>query len=135
MDWTRFALALLSAGVAASLTDWFFMGVLFHGKYLAHPEVWRRPKGGAGEGKAIAAATLLGFVTCAAFLFICARLGVHSPARALKLAAAIWLTVPVPLIVTNAMWFKVHNLITLTHCLGWLAKLAVAALAAGYIMH
>jgi hypothetical protein len=134
MNWTRFLLAILASGVGASLTDWLFMGVLFHGKYLAHPEVWRRPQGGPGEGRAILLATLLGFVTCAAFLFVCYRLDIHSPPRTLKLAAAVWLMVPVPLMITNALWMKLHWQIVLSNCLGWLAKLVVAALAASYIM-
>ena len=37
----RVFLAILAAGLATSLTDWLFMGVLFHEKYLAFPEVWR----------------------------------------------------------------------------------------------
>src|SRR5258705_11977814 len=108
MNWTRFLLAILASGVGASLTDWLFMGVLVHGKYLGHPEVWRRPNGGPGEGRAILLATLLGFVTCAAFLFVCYRLDIHSLPRTLKLAAAVWLMVPVPLMVSNALWMKLH---------------------------
>ena len=134
MNWTRFLLAVLAAGVGASLTDWLFMGVLFHQKYLVYPEVWWRKKGDPGEGRAILLATLLGIVTCAAFIFVCQRLGIHGPARTLKLAAAIWLMTPVPLMITNALWMKLHWQIVLSNCLGWLAKLAVAALAATYIM-
>ena len=37
----RFVLAVGASGVAASFTDWLFMGKLFHRKYLETPEIWR----------------------------------------------------------------------------------------------
>src|SRR5436305_4362510 len=64
----RLAIALLASGFAVSMTDWFFGGVLFHERYLAYPEVWRRRAGQPGEGQAIAWAILLGFVTCVIFI-------------------------------------------------------------------
>jgi len=33
--------ATFVAGTLASFTDWLFMGVLFHGRYMRFPEVWR----------------------------------------------------------------------------------------------
>jgi hypothetical protein len=43
------ALAILLSGLAASMTDWFFFGVLFHDKCLVYPEIWRQgPGGGSG---------------------------------------------------------------------------------------
>lgn len=43
----RLVLAILLSSLAAIMTDGFFGGVLFHDKYLAYPEIWRRG-GGCG---------------------------------------------------------------------------------------
>lgn len=40
--------ATLVAGTIGGLTDWLFMGVLFHDAYNRYPEVWRD---GVREGK------------------------------------------------------------------------------------
>jgi hypothetical protein len=45
MNWTRFLLAVVVSGLGASVTDWLFMGVLFHNKYLETPEIWRAKPG------------------------------------------------------------------------------------------
>jgi len=134
MNWMRFALTVLAAGMVSSLTDWFFGGVLFHEKYKAYPEVWRRPQGGPGESQAIAWATMLGFFTCAVFAYACARLNLLTYPATLKLAAAVWLMAPLPLIVTNALWMKCHPWNAIAHALGWLAKLFVAAVAVAWIL-
>jgi hypothetical protein len=47
MGWMKFVLAVVVSGVAASFTDWVFMGMLFHRKYFETPEVWRLKPGGA----------------------------------------------------------------------------------------
>ncbi|MGH9650550.1 MAG: hypothetical protein ACRD3I_08795 [Terriglobales bacterium] len=52
MSWTHVGLAALAAAFVTSLADWFFFGALFHERYRAFPEVWRRPQGGGGrEGR------------------------------------------------------------------------------------
>jgi hypothetical protein len=134
MDISRFALTVLAATIATSLTDWFFFGVLFHGSYLAYPEVWRGQPG-KPEGKRIALSTVMGAVTCAAFVFVCVRLGFVSLPLVveLKFALAVWVIAPLPLIVTNALWMKLHPSIAVSHSLGWLAKLVVTALAVAWL--
>jgi len=127
----RMALAVFLSGLAVSMTDWFFFGVLFHGKYLAYPEIWRDAAG--GEGKAVFLSILLGFVTCGAFVVACSALRVHGYAAAAGLAAAIWVMVPLPLLITNALFIKLHPLIVVAHALGWLVKLLVAAAAVGWL--
>ena len=42
MTLSHVALAILLSGLAVSMTDWFFFGVLFHDKYRAYPEIWRQ---------------------------------------------------------------------------------------------
>ncbi len=134
MNWMRFALTVLAAGVATSLTDWFFGGVLFHEKYKAYPEIWRRPQGGPGETQAIVWATVLGFFTCAVFAYACVRLHLSTYAATLKLGVAVWLMAPLPMIVTNALWMKYHPLNAVAHALGWLAKFVVTALAVTWLL-
>jgi hypothetical protein len=130
----RYGLAVVVASVAASLTDWLFMGVLWHEKYRAHPEVWRRAPGdSSGENKASLWACGLSALTCAVFIFACARLHFNLAAD-LKLAAVVWLGMAVPIIVGDALFVKIHPLITLSHALGRLAELVIAALAAGLIL-
>jgi len=134
MDMTRCVLAALAATVACSFTDWLFMGVLWHEKYLAYPEVWRRqPGGSSGENKAVLWACALNILTCAVFILLCAKLRLHG-AGPFKLAAALWISAPLPLLVGNALFIKIHPRITLAHSLGWLAKFLVAAVAAAAVL-
>ena len=58
MNWIRVALTVFAGGLAASLTDWLFMGDWLYRRYDQHPEIWRHPRG-QGEMKAIAWASLL----------------------------------------------------------------------------
>ena len=88
MSQGHLALAILLSGLAVSMTDWFFFGVLFHDKYLAYPEIWRQAPG--GEGKAVIWSILLGFVTCGAFVLVCSAFHVRGYAAATRLARAIW---------------------------------------------
>ena len=128
MNWIRVALTLLVGGFVASLTDWIFMGDWLYSRYNQYPEIWRHSHG-QGEMKAIAWSVPLPFITCAVFTLLCARLNLHSYSATLKLAAAIWLVGPLPLLITNALFIKLHPAITVSYCLGWLVKLVVAALA------
>jgi len=128
MNWTSFLLTVLAAGVAASFTDWLFMGVLFHEKYMAYPEIWRIPPG-ANETSLIVLSTALGFLTAAVFAALCWRFGLHSWTATLKLAVALWAAGPLPIIVTNALWIKFHPATAFSHVLGWLARLGVTAAA------
>jgi hypothetical protein len=41
VTWMHYGLAVVVALIACSLSDWLFMGVLFHDKYNEHPEIWR----------------------------------------------------------------------------------------------
>lgn len=129
MNWPRILLAVIAAGFVSSFTDWFFAGVLFHDKYLAHPEVWRQSPG-KSERPAVAWSVALGFATAAAFIFACAEFHIGGYAGTLKLAGLCWLMIPVPLLITNALFIKLHPLVVVSHSLGWLAKLVVAALSA-----
>jgi hypothetical protein len=41
--------------------------------------------------------------------------------------------VPLPLLITNALFIKLHPLTVVAHALGWLVKLLVAAAAVGWL--
>jgi hypothetical protein len=135
MNWTRFLLAVVVSGLGASITDWLFMGVLFHKKYLETPEVWRA-KPEQSEVTNIVASTAIGLVSCAAFIYLCywtGALSVHN--ASLRMAVLVWLVAPLPLILTNVLWIKIHPLLGLSHSLGWLARFVVTALIAGWLLH
>jgi len=124
----RVLLAILASGVATSFTDWLFMGVLFHEKYLAFPEMWRI-KPGQPDKALIFWSQVVSLVSCAAFILVCARLGFHTWAATLKLAAMAWAMGPLPILIQNLMWTKVHPQITAGHLAGWLVRLLVCAVA------
>src|SRR6266567_3980930 len=116
MNWTRFVLAVVASGVATMFTDWFFMGFLFHRKYLDTPDVWRL-KPGESETSSVAASEALGVVSCAAFIFLC-----------------IWASALASVIGMNAIWMKLHPLVGVGHALGWLARFVVTGLIAAWLL-
>ncbi len=129
MNWMRLALVTLGAGVVTSLTDWFFAGDWIHRRY-SYPEVWRQ----GAESKAIALTSPLPFLTCGVFAILSAKLGLTA-LGASKLAVAIWVIGPLPLILTNAAFMKLHRMFVVSYAIGWLVKLELAALAASWFLH
>jgi hypothetical protein len=130
MLWIRLAAITIGAGVVSSLTDWFFAGDWIHRRFT-YPEVWRK----GAESKAVALTSPLPFLTCGAFAFLAARLGVQSVEAALKLALAVWVIGPLPLILTNAAFIKLHRVFVASYAAGWFVKLAIAGLAVGLFLH
>ena len=133
MNWVNLTLTVFVGGLVASLTNWLFMGDWLYKRYNQYPEIWRYPHG-QGEMKAIAWYTPLPFVTCAVFTLLCARLNLHSSSATLKLAVAIWFVEPLPLLIANALFIKLHSVIAAAYSLGWLVKLVVAAVAVTLIL-
>jgi hypothetical protein len=129
----RLLLAVLVSGVATTFTDWLFMGVLFHGKYLATPEIWRL-KPGQSDTRSIVASSLVGVVSCAAFIWLCRWAGALTPRSELHMAGLAWIVGPVPILVSNIVWTKMHPLLGVSHSLGWLARFAVSGLIAGWLL-
>jgi len=126
MNWVRLIVIMIGTGVVSSFTDWFFAGDWLHRRYT-YPEIWRK----GPETQAIALSSPLPFLTCAAFVYLGARLGLHSVPGAVKLALAVWLIGPLPLILTNALFIKLHRVFVVSLALGWLVKLLIAALGLG----
>ncbi len=115
MNWARLVAIVVGAGVVSSLTDWFFAGDWIHRRYT-YPEIWRQ----GAEGRAIALTSPLPFLTCGVFAYVTARLGLHSVSGAVKLAVAVWLIGPLPLILTNAAFMKLHRVFVVSYAIGWL---------------
>lgn len=130
MNWLRLLAIMVGAGVVTSLTDWFFAGDWIHRRFT-YPEVWRK----GAESRAIALTSPLPFLTCGAFAFLAARLGIHSVSHVLKLALAVWIIGPLPLILTNAAFIKLHGVFVASYATGWLVKLVIVALAVGLFLH
>jgi Protein of unknown function (DUF1761) len=121
--------AILAAGVSSSFTDWFFMGFLFHEKYLTYPEIWWRPKGGEGETSAIAISSVVSLLTPLCLVALFAHFHISSYAGAINAALLVWGASAVPLLITNALFIKFHPLTVAAHALGWFAKFLIAGLA------
>ena len=130
MNWTRLILIAISCGVVTSLTDWFFAGDWLHRRFT-YPEIWRQ----GAESRAIALTSPLPFVTCFVFAYVVTRLHLNYVSGALKFAAAIWVIGPLPLILTNAAFMKLHRVFVVSYATGWLVKLVVAAIAVGWFLH
>ncbi len=126
--------AAFGAGTAATFTDWLFMGVLFHAAYNTYPEVWRPGIRDGSERSAIIAASIIGYVMSFAVAVLCAMAGAAGIVAGLKVAVVAWLAGPFTVLTINAFFIKFDNKITFAHCLGWLARMALAGAAAGYVL-
>jgi hypothetical protein len=130
MNWLHFALVVVASGVIASFTDWLFMGVLFHDKYLETPEVWRAS---IPQGRKIGYSELIGLIGSSGFAWLLITLHQEALGPALAAAVAVWLASAVPVIFTNVLWMRLHPALGLSHSAGWLARLVITALAAAYL--
>jgi len=128
MHWTRFILAVLGAGVLTSMTDWFFAGDWIHRRFT-YPEVWRN----GPETRAILVSSLFPFVTCAGFIGLASWVGNHDLRSLLNLALLVWFIGPLPLILTNAAFIKLHRVFVASYLVGWVVKLLIAANVASWV--
>jgi hypothetical protein len=123
MYFMRLAAIILGAGILSSLTDWLFAGDWIHRRWT-YPEIWRK----GPESRAIVVTSILPFVTCAAFACTAVHLGLHARGD-FKLALAIWVIGPLPLVLTNAAFIKLHRVFVALYATGWLVKLLIIAAA------
>jgi len=122
--------AILAGALLGSLADWLFAGVIFHERYQVYPEVWRQ----GNERGRIAAAQALCLVTSAAFVLLAWKMHQTDARGALKLAAMVWLIGPLPMLLANAMFIRIDRLVTVSHAIGWLAKLLLIGAATAYFV-
>jgi len=85
------------------------------------------------ETRAIIWSSAIGYVMTAAIFILCVLAGVHSISAGLMLAAIAWIAGPLGVIVINGFFIKIDPKITFSHCIGYLARLAIAGAAAGYV--
>jgi hypothetical protein len=130
MSWIPLTATVIGAGAVSSLTDWFFAGDWLHRRWT-YPDIWRH----GAEQRAIALSAPLPFLTCGVFAYVAIRLGLHSIASTVNLAAAVWLMGPLPLILTNAAFMKLHRVFVVSYATGWLVKLMIVAVVAGRLLH
>jgi hypothetical protein len=129
----RYVLAVGASGVATSFTDWIFMGKLFHPKYLETPETWR-VKPGQSDTRKVVASSLLGVVSCAAFIWLARWTDALTVRSELHMAELVWMAAAVPIIFSNIVWIKMHPLLGVSHSLGWLARFAISGLIGGWLL-
>ena len=122
--------AALAGGLLGALADWLFAGIIFRERYRLHPEVWRQ----GNERGRIAAAQALVLVTAIAFVLLAWKTHQTDARGALKLAAMIWLIGPLPTLLANAMFIRIDRLVTVSHAVGWLAKLLLIAAATAWFV-
>ncbi len=127
-------IAIVVAGTLGSLTDWLFMGVLFHGAYNRHPEIWRPGIRDGGDRAAIIWASVLGYAITAALVGLCVMARIHGVPGGLLVAALVWIAGPAVVIVVNGLFIKLDFRITVAHCLGYGARLGLAGIAAGMVL-
>jgi hypothetical protein len=133
MNWGMFLLVVIIASVVTSITDWLFMGVLFHDKYKATPEIWRLPAGG-NERSAILYSQIFGIVSCVGFAALCVQGNLLTVPRSLAGAVFVWLAGPVVVLAQMVLWTKLHPLIGVSQSLGWLARFALTGLLAVWLL-
>ena len=129
------ALAIVVAGAVGALTDWLFMGVLFHDAYNRWPEIWRDGVRDGQSRGAIIASSALGFVSSAAMIALCGFAHVQDLRAALIVSGLVFLAGPFLVVVVNGLFVKFDRRITLSHCLGYLARIVIAGVAAVLIAH
>ena len=129
MNWILIA-AILVAGTLGTMTDWLFMGVLFHDRYLKYPEVWWpgiRDK--AGDKRAIILSCIVSYLTAAGVVVLCAYTNANTITGGLIIAALVWLAGSLVVTINNGFWIKTDPMITVMHALGHLARTAIAGVA------
>ena len=110
---------VLLASLIASFSDWLFMDVLVHRLYAADPAIWRS-RGGTAR---IVLSQCIGTLATAGVVVLCSL----SASRPMLLAAIAWSAGPLPIILQNAQWMRLHPAIGVSHAAGWLARAVIAA--------
>ena len=129
MNWARLvAIVVVPVSSRRSLTgsspEIGFIGA------TPNAEIWCQ----GAERRAIALTSPLPFLTCGVFAYVTDRLGLHSVSGAVELAVAVWLIGPLPLILTNAAFMKLHRVFVVSYAIGWLIKLTIVAVAVGWFL-
>ncbi|MBV8800802.1 MAG: DUF1761 family protein [Alphaproteobacteria bacterium] len=122
-------LAILAAGIAATFTDWLFMGVVFHDRYMRHPEVWREGIVGGKDRTAVLYSCALDFVAAAGIVGLCVLADINTLGAAVSVAVLAWIAGPLVIMVTNGFFMKLDWAVIGAHCAGYLVRFLLAAVA------
>ena len=122
-------LAVLVAGIVSTFTDWLFMGVLFHDRYMEYPEVWRDGVRDGNDRTAVIYSCALDFVAAAAIVGLCVLANINTLWPAIGVALLAWVAGPLVITITNGIFMKLDSAIVGTHSLGYLVRFLVAAIA------
>ena len=134
MNWTMLIAAVFGAGTLGAFTDWLFMGVLFHDAYNRYPEVWRPGIREGSERGAIIWSSVLGYLMSGGVIALCVLTQTWGMASCLIVAFVAWLAGPFVVVAVNGFFIKIDPKITFAHCLGWLARMVIAGVAAGLVL-
>ena len=105
-----------------------------HERYHTFPEIWRRPKGGPGETRAVVLSALASVLTCVGFLVLCAAYSITTLKACLAAAGLAWLAFPLPTLITNTLFIKLDPRLVIPHGLGWLVRLVLTAVIAAWLL-
>jgi hypothetical protein len=130
MNWVNLAAVAASAGVLTTYTDWLLAGDWIQ-KRFDHPEVWRQKS----RLMAVLVSTALPFITCAGFALLAHNLQIFGIRHCLSLAFGIWLIGPLPLIVSKAIFLKLHRMFLVLVAASWLLKLVIVGAVVGKYVH
>jgi Protein of unknown function (DUF1761) len=122
-------LAILAAGLAATFTDWLFMGVLFHDRYMRYPEVWRDGIVGGQDRTAVIYSCALDFVAAAGIVALCVLADIHTLWPAIGVAVFAWVAGPLVITITNGFFMKIDWAVIGAHCAAYLVRFLIAGIA------
>ena len=125
MNWMRLLEVTVAAGIASTCSDYVLAGDWLHMRF-AYSEVWRSP----ASNWAMAMIAPLPFLSCAAFAVLAVMLDINTTRSAIKLAAAIWVIGPLPLILTSAAYIKLRGFFVASYAFAWLVRLMIVAVLA-----
>lgn len=127
----RVAAVVVLASLIAAITDRVFMGMLFHDRYMLHPEVWR---GSLDEGSKIFHSELIGIVACLGFTLLVGMLRMRTTVALLVCAFLVWLAMAVPILVQDGIWMKIDPLVLASMSVGWLLRLLITAILCALLL-
>ena len=122
-------LAILVAGIAATFTDWLFMGVLFHDRYMKYPEVWREGIVGGKDRSAVIYSCALDFVAAAGIVGLCVLADIHTLWPAIGVALLAGIAGPVVIMITTGFFMKIDWYVVAAHSVGYVVRFLLAAIA------
>jgi hypothetical protein len=133
MNLGKFLLVVVLAGILASFTDWVFMDLLFHDKYMTTPQLWR-PAASRNEPSFIVWSQIIGVLSSAAFAYLCVRANALTIPSSLAAAALVWIAGPAVVFAQMVMWTTLNPLVGASQSVGWLVRFIITGLLAVWLL-